>query len=195
MSIVYDITATECVSSHTHFQWYNTLCMRRWYPLYILYHIQSIKHHVHILLHHTTLFMTSHAVYSWHHPHYSWNGIQCICVITTTPLMVSDQLYVWHHTHLTYAILCFWHHIPYACYHINCLWHYIPLCITSHQYIYDIISNRYAITILHSWKHNDYTSHLTQHIWHHSHCVCVITQMAHTSVSMNRSIDDISASV
>ena len=44
----------------------------------------------------------------------------------------------------------------------------------------------YAITIPLSWKHNDYTGHLTRHIWHHSHCNCVITPMAHTAVSMYR---------
>ena len=49
----------------------------------------------------------------------------------------------------------------------------------------------YDITILLSWQHNHYTGHLTRHIWHHSHCFCVITQMANTSVSMYRSIDDI----
>ena len=53
----------------------------------------------------------------------------------------------------------------------------------------------YSITIPLSWKHNDYTGHLTRHIWHHSHCICVITQMAHTSVSTFRSIDDIKTSV
>ena len=53
----------------------------------------------------------------------------------------------------------------------------------------------YAITIPLSWKHNDYTGHLTHHIWHHSHYICVITQMPHTSVSTYRSIDDITTSV
>ena len=53
----------------------------------------------------------------------------------------------------------------------------------------------YAITIPLSWKHNDYTGRLTCHIWHHSHCICVITQMAHTSVSTYRSIDDITTSL
>ena len=53
----------------------------------------------------------------------------------------------------------------------------------------------YASTIPLSWKHNDYTGYLTHHIWHHSHYICVITQMAHTSVSTYRSIDDIKTSV
>ena len=53
----------------------------------------------------------------------------------------------------------------------------------------------YAITIPLSWKHNDYTGHLIPHIWHHSHCICVITQMAHTSVSTYCSIEDIKTSV
>ena len=53
----------------------------------------------------------------------------------------------------------------------------------------------YAITILLSWQHNDYTWHFTYHIWDHSHCICVITQMVNTSVAMYRSIDDISTSV
>ena len=53
----------------------------------------------------------------------------------------------------------------------------------------------YAISIPLSWKHNDYTGHLTCHIWHNSHSICVITQMAHTSVSIYRSIDDITTSV
>ena len=53
----------------------------------------------------------------------------------------------------------------------------------------------YASTILLSWQHNDYTWDLSHHIWHHSHCICVITQMARTSVSMHHSIDDITTSV
>ena len=35
---------------------------------------------------------------------------------------------------------------------------------------------------------HDYIGHLTRHIWHYSHCICVITQMAHTSVSTYRSM-------
>ena len=46
----------------------------------------------------------------------------------------------------------------------------------------------YAITIPLSWKHNKYTGHLTHHIWHHSHCFCVITQMAQKSVSTYHSM-------
>ena len=53
----------------------------------------------------------------------------------------------------------------------------------------------YAITIPLSWKHNEYTGHLIRHIWHYNHCICVITQMAHTSVLTYRSIDDITTSV
>ena len=29
--------------------------------------------------------------------------------------------------------------------------------------------------LLLSWKHNDYTWHLTHDIWHHSHCICAAT--------------------
>ena len=53
----------------------------------------------------------------------------------------------------------------------------------------------YDITILLSSQHNAYTWHFRSHIWHHSHCICLITQMAHTSVLMHCSINDITTSV
>ena len=97
---------------HTHsFNDITPFVCRTWHALSVKCHTHSIKHYVHILWHHNTLFMTSHALYSWHHPQYIWNGIQRICVITTTPLMDSDQLYVWHHTRFTYAIICTLHNI------------------------------------------------------------------------------------
>ena len=44
---------------------------------------------------------------------------------------------------------------------------------------HSVIMTSYPIynvsTILLSWLHNDYTWHLTHNIWHHSHCICVIT--------------------
>ena len=55
--------------------------------------------------------------------------------------------------------------------------------MTSHPYRCDIISSiimtSYPIYMLSrkllSWKHNDYTWHLTHYIGHHSHCICVVT--------------------
>ena len=31
------------------------------------------------------------------------------------------------------------------------------------------------LTLLFSWKYNDYSWHLTHYIWHHSHCICAAT--------------------
>ena len=81
-----------------------------------------------------------------------------------------------------------WHHIQYACYQNNSLGHYTPLCITSHPlYLWHHI--QYV-----RYHHTDFMKtqrlyrHLTRHIWHHSHCFCVITQTAQTSVSTYHSM-------
>ena len=71
--------------------------------------------------------------------------------------------------------------------------------MTSHHYMYGITPSTfmkwypiYVMShVLLSWQHNDHTWHLTHYIWHHRHCICIITQMTHTSVSMYRSFDDI----
>ena len=64
------------------------------------------------------------------------------------------------------------------------------VCVTSHEhfmishpYRYDITSSVFMTSypiymispILLSWKHNEYTWHLIDYIWHHSHCICVVT--------------------
>ena len=87
ISIVDDITATECVSSHPPFQWYNTLCMKDIKPTlciisYTLY--KTPRPHFYYIT--STVFMTS--------AQYILNGIHRIWVITMTLLMVSHQLYV-----------------------------------------------------------------------------------------------------
>ena len=177
-------------------------------PLYVWQHMQYIWHDIHSLWLHTIEVITLHPVHAYHHTPNIWHNtygntnvisaicptisntylIHCICVIKPRVSVIPQRFSVWHHT------LYVWHHIQYAFYH-NCLGHYTPLCITSHPVYFWHHIHMNAITIPLSWKHNDYTGHLTRHIWHHSHCICVITQMAHTAVSPYRSIDDITTSV
>ena len=75
--------------------------------------------------------------------------------------------------------------------------------MTSHTYMYDITLDIFMTSytiymishILLSWQNNDCTWHLTYYIWYHSHCICVITQMTHTSLLMCRCINDITTSM
>ena len=71
--------------------------------------------------------------------------------------------------------------------------------MTSLPYMYDITPSIFMTSypiylmshIMLSWQHKDSTLHLTHNIWHHSHCICVITQMTDTCEWMYHCIDDI----
>ena len=132
------------VCHHTHsFNDITPFVCRTCHPVYIKYNIHSINHYVHILWHHTTLFITSQSLYSWHLPHYIWNGIQQLCVITTSVLMVSLQLYVWHYTTLrmpSYALYTTSH----------------PLFMTSHHCSYHITSTEFMTL---------HTLYMMSHTW------------------------------
>ena len=222
--IIYDITCTVFMTlPPIYLKWHPpylchhddcidglrpTLCMTS-LPLYVCQLMHSTQRHIHSWWLHTIVVITLLPLHSWHHTPYIWhhthgntNVISAIWTAisnTTSTLPVSSKTgYKLYHNHSLYDIT---QTICVTSYSVCLLSK--QLFITSYpsvynihtQYIYDIISNTYAITILLSWEHNDYTWHLMHHIWHQSHCICVITQMAHTSVSMYRSIDDITTSV
>ena len=119
-----------------------------------------------------TLYLPSDQLYLTLHPLYLCHQTQGINYATPTLCMISYTLYVWYH-------------IQYACYHNNFLRHYTPLCITSHPvYLWHHIQYvRYHHTAFMTTQH--YTWHLTNHILHDSHFICVITQMAHNCIDIS----------
>ena len=114
--------------------------------------------------------MTSPALYSWHHSLYIWT-------LHSLYLCHQDQ-YINYNT----PTLCITSHTLCMTSHSVCMSSH-EYFMTSQLYRYDITSSLfmasypiYMITaILLSWKHNDYTWHLTHYIGHHSHCICVVT--------------------
>ena len=128
-----------------------------------------------------TLYLPSVPLYRTLHPLYLCHQTQGISFTTPTLCMTS------HTTRVTSYSVCMLS--------LHCLGHYTPICITSHPvYLWHHIQ---YVCYHHTafMKKNYYTGHLNRDIWHHSLCICVITQMAQTSVSTYRSIDDITTSV
>ena len=98
--------------------------------------------------------------------------------ITCTVFMKSLPLYQLNQTHSPYDITHSMYDITFSMRDITwILYDVTPIYVRYHlQYFYDVISNIYMISpVLLSWKHKEYTWHLTHHIWHHSHCICVVT--------------------
>ena len=109
ISIVYDITTTECVSSHPLFQWYYTLCMQDITPTiciisYTLYkalppHFMSSHHIIQYIT--CTVFMTSPPLYLKWRPLYLCHPNDSIDDLRPTPCLTSHPLYVCQLMHST----------------------------------------------------------------------------------------------
>ena len=132
----------------------------------------------------STAFMTSHTLYmtsqTWQHRSYIcnltlsiWHYIHCLFVIKPSVSILLHPLSVWLYT------LYVWHHIQYAWHHMNTLWHHTCIGMTSHPvYLWHHIQYIFQYIWYHPYcfmKKSDYTSHLTHCIWHHRHCICVVT--------------------
>ena len=134
---------TESVSSHPHFQRYNTLCMYDITPTlciisYTLY--KAPRPHFmpsHQIIYEITcpMFMTSLTLYLQWHPPYLCNHNDSMNGLRITVCMTSHPLYVGHLMHSTQC------HIHSVCLH--------TIVVTSLQQ-------------LHSGHHTPY-------IWHHTH--------------------------
>ena len=108
------------------------------------------------------LYLPSHPLYLTLHPLYLCHQTQCINFITPTTCMTLHTICMTSHS------VCMTSHEHF---------------MTSHPYRYDITCSIfmtpypiYMISpILFHENQNEYTWHLTHWIWHHSHCICVVT--------------------
>ena len=165
-----------------------TLCMTS-HPLYVWHLMHYTDHHIHSVWTHTIVVITLHPLHSWHHTNYIWHHTHDSTFVisaispttsdtTSTVSVSSNTVYQLNHPHSLYDIT---HTLCMTSYSVRMTSH--ELFMTSHAYMYDITPSIFMTSyplymispILLSWQYNDYTWQLIQYIWHHNHCVCVIT--------------------
>ena len=123
---------------------------------------------MYILLPQTTVFMMSHPLQAWHYIPRIRHCTHCIFSISVP--IIPQQLSVWHHAHYIYDTTVSMYDITWTLYGLT------PLELWHHkEYIYDLMKIYIISMLLLSWKHNNYTWHLTHYFWHHSHCICAAT--------------------
>ena len=115
-----------------------------------------------------TMCVTSHndPIYAIKHSMFMtysfiWHHAQCY---DHTTIVCLHSHYSWHYTQ---CILDITHNVP-------ILWKEVNVCHQS-IYMYDTIRNTYDITPLYLRCQVHYIQHHIQSLWHHIHCICVIT--------------------
>ena len=145
--------------------------------LYIYrHHIHCIQQHIHYIFTITATVPVSHLLFTWYHTLCIYDISPTIFDTTATASVWSHPLY-WshhktngsHHIWYMYDIIHSVCHISFTLYDINpqYLWHH-KHCIHDIRSLYDITSTLNDITPLYVW-------HQFHCIWHHVHCICVIT--------------------
>ena len=187
--------------SQTNFMFDITSTLRM--PSYALYTTSKP-----LLWLHTIVLITLHPLHPWHHTPYIWhhrhgntNVISAIWPTisntTSTVSVSSNPGYQLYHTHSLYDIT---HTIRVTSYSVCML--SLQLFMTSYPSVYNITPSifmtSYPIRMLPPYCfHENITTipDISPTIFDITATVSVITQMAHTPVSMYRPIDDITKSV
>ena len=168
--------------------WHHNKCVRHhtWHT----YDIIPNLHPITFTLYNFTPWKLSHYIHCTHvitHPIYDITHMAIrTSYLPSDPLYLTlHLLYLCHQTQgisYTTPTLCMTSHtICMTSYSVSMTSH--EHFMTSHPYRYDITSNIFMTSypiymispILLSGKHNDNAWHLTHYIWHHSHCICIVT--------------------
>ena len=180
-----------------------------WHHTHFPYAIVCTLHNVTSTLYDFTPLYSSHYIHCIHditHPiyditHFNRNVISAIWPTisntTSTVSVKSNSRYQLYHTHSLYDIE---HTIRVSSYSVSMLPQQI--FTTLYPSMYNITPSVFMIsypkcTLSHTSFMTTQRLDLTFHppYWHHRIFICVITQMAHTSVSMHCSINDITTCV
>ena len=149
ISIVYYITATECLSSYPPFQRYNTLCLQDITPTLCILSCTLYKApRPHL--------MTSH--------HIIYDITPTISEMASTISVSSQWLYWWSKTNCLYDFIPTLHIPSFALYTMS-----HPLFMTSHNCSYHITSTAFMTShtlymTSHTWQYKRYICHLIHYI-------------------------------
>ena len=160
---------TPAVSMTSHQVWKSS------HLAYIWYHDHSTWHHIHTLWHESSSFMTSQPLHSWHEIFYiwchfygPWHLIPYKCDIIATLSETSHPL-------------CLWIHIHYIWHETYCVQTGQQIYLSSHpRYLY-LCDHTHSTCLQYVWHHMNCRWHPIHSewyqttLWHHTHCIHVIT--------------------